>query len=64
MIQSLAVSAAGNPAVVAAPINWSAGLIDHHLAVLNVLFASIQVALGLGIACRASVRYALGASVA
>jgi len=62
--QMLADSAAGNPAVVAAPITWSAGLIDHHLAVLNVLFATIQVALGLGIACRASVRYALGASVA
>jgi hypothetical protein len=60
----LADSASGNPAVVAGPITWSAGLIDHHLAVLNVLFATIQVALGLGIACRASVKYALGASVA
>ena len=62
--QMLAGSAQGNPAVVAGPITWSAGLIDHHLAVLNAIFATIQVALGLGIACRATVKYALGASVA
>jgi hypothetical protein len=62
--QMLAGSSQGNPAVLAAPITWSAGLIGHHATVLNALFATIQVALGLGIACRASVRYALGASVA
>ncbi len=60
----LADSGPGNPAVLAAPIAWSTGLIGHNLPVLNALFASIQVALGLGIACRASVKYALGASVA
>jgi hypothetical protein len=60
----LADSAQGNPGVLAAPITWSAGLIGHDLTVLNALFATIQVALGLGIACRASVKYALGASVA
>jgi len=62
--QLLADSAQRNPAVLAAPITWSAGLIGHHQIVLNALFATIQVALGLGIACRASVKYALGASVA
>jgi hypothetical protein len=62
--QILADSAHGNPAVLAAPITWSAGLIGHNLPILNALFATIQVALGLGIACRASVKYALGASVA
>jgi hypothetical protein len=62
--QLLADGAQRNPAVLAAPITWSAGLIGHHLTVLNALFATIQVALGLGIACRASVKYALGASVA
>jgi hypothetical protein len=54
----------GNPAVVAAPITWSAGFVGHHLAVLNAVFATIQVALGLGIAWRPTVRVALGASVA
>jgi hypothetical protein len=62
--QMLGDSAHGNPAVVAAPITWSAGFVEHHLAVLNAVFATIQVALGLGIAWRPTVRLALGASVA
>ena len=62
--QMLGGSAEGNPAVVAAPITWSAGLVDHHLALLNAVFATIQVALGIGIALRPTVRIALAASVA
>ena len=62
--QMLGDSAHGNPAAVAAPITWSAGFIGHHLAVSNALFATIQVALGLGIAWRLTVRLALAASVA
>jgi hypothetical protein len=61
---TLAASSSGNPAFIASPINWSATFIDHHLVVLNALFATIQVALGLGIAWRPSVKIALGASVA
>jgi len=60
----LAESARGNPAVVATPITWSANLIDHHVAVLNAVFATVQLALGLGIAWRPTVRLALAASVA
>jgi hypothetical protein len=48
---------------VASPVNWSAALITHHLVVLNAIFATIQVALGLGIAWRPTVRPALAASV-
>jgi hypothetical protein len=59
----LAGTSAGNPAFVASPVNWSAALITHHLVVLNALFATIQVALGLGIAWRPTVRLALAASV-
>jgi hypothetical protein len=62
--QMLRDSAHGNPAAVAGPITWSAGFIDHHLAVLNAVFATIQIALGLGIALRPTVKLALGASVA
>jgi hypothetical protein len=62
--QMLGDSAQGNPPVVAGPITWSAGLIDHHLALLNAVFATIQVALGLGIAWRPTLRVALAASVA
>jgi hypothetical protein len=60
----LAASAAGNPAVVARPITWSAGIIGHRVVALNAAFASVQLALGLGIAWRSTVRIALGASIA
>jgi hypothetical protein len=62
--QMLAGTSSGNPAVVASPITWSATFIDHHLVAVNTIFATIQVALGLGIAWRPTVRLALGASVA
>lgn len=62
--QSLAETAAGNPAVVARPITWDATLVDHHMAALNAVFATIQLLLGLGIAFRPTVRAALAASIA
>jgi hypothetical protein len=62
--QMLAGSAQGNPAVVARPITWSAGLIGHHMVALNAIFAVIQLLLGLGIAWRPAVRLALAGSVA
>jgi hypothetical protein len=60
----LAGTAAGNPGVVASPINWDARLVEHHVVALNAIFATIQLLLGLGIACRPTVRVALGASIA
>lgn len=61
--QMLAESAPGNPALVAHPISWNAGLIAQHGMVTNALFAAIQLLLGLGIAWRRTVRVALGASI-
>jgi hypothetical protein len=61
--QMLAGAAQGNPAVIADPIAWSAGLIDHHVVAMNTVFATVQLLLGLGIAWRPTVRLALGASV-
>jgi hypothetical protein len=61
--QALAQSAAGNPALVARPITWSAGIIGHYVVTVNAIFAGLQIALGLGIAWRPTVRIALGASV-
>ena len=60
----LAGASSGNPAVVASPITWSATFIDHHLVAVNAIFATVQLALGLGIAWRPAVKLALGASVA
>lgn len=57
-------TATGNPGVIASPISWNAALVAHHLVVLNTVFATIQLLLGLGIAYRRSVRVALAASIA
>jgi len=62
--ESLADTAAGNPGFIARPINWDATLVEHHVVVLNTIFATIQLLLALGIAFRPTVRLALGASVA
>src|SRR6201996_5103363 len=57
-------SATGNPGVIASPIGWNAVLVEHHLVLLNTVFATIQLLLGLGIAYRPTVRVALSASIA
>ena len=62
--QMLAGSASGNPAFVADSVRWAAGVIAHSPAITNAAFATIQLALGLGIAWRPAVRVALAASVA
>ena len=62
--QMLAGTAAGNPSVIARPITWDATLVEHHLVLINTIFATIQLLLGLGIAFRPTVRLALGASIA
>jgi len=57
-------SATGNPGVIASPISWNAALVEHHLVLLNTVFATIQLLLGLGIAYRPTLRVALAASIA
>jgi hypothetical protein len=61
--QMLGATAPGNPRVIASPINWNATLVEHHLVLLNAIFATIQLLLGLGIAWRPTVRLALAASI-
>jgi hypothetical protein len=62
--QMLGDTAAGNPGIIASPINWDARLVEQHTVVLNAIFATIQLLLALGIAVRPTVRLALGASIA
>jgi hypothetical protein len=62
--QMIGGTAAGNPAVIAKPITWDADLVDHHLVLLNTIFATIQLLIGLGIALRPTVRVALAVSIA
>jgi hypothetical protein len=60
----LAPSAAGNPAWIAASIHWAAHLVEAQPLAWNVVFAVVQVALGLGIAFRPTLRIALAGSIA
>ncbi len=62
--QMIAGTAAGNPGPVARPIGWNAALVEHHLVLLDTVFATVQLLLGLGIAYRPTVRVALAASIA
>ena len=62
--QMLAGTASGNPSVIARPITWDATLVEHHLMLINTIFATIQLVIGVGIAFRPTVRYALALSVA
>ncbi|HEY7147693.1 MAG TPA: hypothetical protein VH637_25895 [Streptosporangiaceae bacterium] len=52
------------PAVISRPITWNATLVAHHAALLNAIFATIQLLLGIGIAWRPAARVALAASIA
>jgi hypothetical protein len=62
--QTLAASAMGNPALVADPIGWNASLVQQHAALLNAVFATVQLVLAAGIAWRRTTRIALAASIA
>jgi hypothetical protein len=62
--QTLAGSADGNPAFLAESVRWAAGIIERSPVATNAAFATIQLALGLGIAWRPAVRVALAGSVA
>jgi hypothetical protein len=62
--QMLAAGGAGNPAFVAGPVTWSARMIEQHPVPANTAFATLQLLIGLGIACRPALRAALAASIA
>jgi hypothetical protein len=61
--QMIGSTSSGNPGVVAHPIDWNANLVEHHMVLLNTIFATIQLLIGLGIAWRPMVRLALAASI-
>jgi hypothetical protein len=63
VLQMIGGTAAGNPGIIARPISWNATLVADHLVLLNTVFATIQLLLGLGIAYRPTVRPALAASI-
>ena len=62
--QMIGGTATGNPSVIARPITWNATLVSHHQVLVNTVFATVQLLLGLGIAFRPTLRVALAASIA
>jgi hypothetical protein len=61
--QMIAGAAGGDPWLLAHPAVLAGRMIAAHPAEANGLFAAVQISLGLGIAMRATVRAALGASI-
>jgi hypothetical protein len=57
-------TASGNPGWIADTLTWNASVVAHHSIATNAAFASIQILLGLGIACRRTIKPALAFSVA
>ena len=39
--QMIGSTSSGNPGVVARPISWNATLVEHHLVLVNTIFATI-----------------------
>ena len=62
--QMIPMTAPGNPAIIARAINWSGSMISHHAVLADSVFALVQVAIGLGIAWRPTLRIALAGSIA
>ena len=61
--QVIAPTAKGQPAIVAVPVAWSAHLIAAEPVLLDAVFATVQLCLGVGLLWRRSVKVALGGSV-
>jgi hypothetical protein len=60
----IAPSASGQPGFVAAPVMWGARLILTHPVLFDALFASVQIALGVGFFISRAVRPVIVVSVA
>ncbi len=59
----IAPTGQGSPAWVDGPVGWSARLIDHQTVVFNALFATVQLAIAVGLLYRRTVRPALVGSL-
>ena len=60
----IAPAADGSPGWVAGPVHWSAALLAGHIGPLNALFATVQLAIAVGLFLRPLRRWALAGSIA
>ena len=63
-IQTLTGTASGQPHWLASSITWAAHIAQHRLTLFNTLFALVQVAIGLGLLYRRTVKPAILLSLA
>jgi cytochrome oxidase Cu insertion factor (SCO1/SenC/PrrC family) len=63
-VHQLKANAAGQPHWLASTIDWAANTAHSNLAAFNTLFALVQVAIGLGLLYRRTVKPALALSIA
>lgn len=61
--EAIAPTADGNPAWVAAPVTWAAGLLGGHVVVFNALFATVQLLIALCLFWRPTVKVGLVVSI-
>lgn len=61
--QVIRPGAAGNPAVIADPITWSAAFMTRHVVVCNAIFATVQLMIAAGLLYRPTAKAALAASI-
>lgn len=61
-VSSLKASGVGQPPWITDSVNWAAGLVQSQQVLLNTLFAIVQVAIGLGLLHRRTVKPALALS--
>ncbi len=59
----LKATVAGNPVVIKDPMNWSIRILDGHIAIYNVFFATIQLAIAVLILRRGTVKAGLLLSI-
>ncbi len=62
--QMITMTAAGNPWFIARPISLSGAMIAQHAVLADSAFALLQIAIGLGMAWRPTLKAALAASIA
>lgn len=63
--QIIAPTGPGSPSWISQPVHWSATLMSHHIVVWDALFATIQLAIAIGLFWpkRAIVKWALAGSI-
>jgi hypothetical protein len=61
--QAIRPTGQGSPMWVSSPVSWSADLMVHHIVFWNAVFATVQLAIAVGLFWRRTVKLALAGSI-